>query len=49
METSNYANENVDCIYEDSAKAAKIYALILDNYNLDKIEPSQIEIKELTN
>ena len=49
METSNYANENVDCIYEDSAKAARIYALILDNIKLDKIEPSQIEIKELTN
>ncbi len=49
MEASNYGNESVDCIYEDSAKAAKIYALILDNFKLDKIEPSQIEIKELTN
>lgn len=49
MKTSNYAHESVDCIYEDSAKAARIYALLLNNNTLDKIEPSQIEIKELTN
>ena len=42
----NKHNENIDCVYKDSAKAARIYELILDNFNLDQIESSQVETKE---
>jgi len=49
MEASNYKNENSEYFYKDSAKAAKIYELILENVNFDKIQNSQIETEELNN
>ena len=49
MEASNYKNENSEYFYKDSAKAAKIYELILDNIDFDKIQNSQIETEELNN
>lgn len=32
-----------DYLYKDSAKAAKIYEIILDNINIENIEDSEIE------
>ena len=49
MEASNLENETTDYLYKDSAKAARIYELILDNINFDKIQNSQIETEELNN
>ena len=47
MEPSNQENETTDYLYKDSAKAARIYELILDNIDFDKIQNSQIETEEL--
>ena len=47
--TSNYCIEENECLYKDSAKAARIYDLILDNINFDQIEDSQIDKKDLNN
>ena len=49
MEPSNQENETTDYLYKDSAKAARIYELILDNIDFDKIQNSQIETEELNN
>ena len=49
METSNCDIENIDYLYKESAKAVKIYEMILDKNNLDLIHPSQIETQELNN
>lgn len=49
MEASNHENETNDILYKDAAKAARIYELILDNINFDKIPNSQIETEELNN
>ena len=49
MEPSNQENETTDYLYKDSAKAARIYELILDNIDFDKIQNSQIETEKLNN
>ena len=49
MEVSTIENENYDLPYKDSAKAARIYELILDNIDFDKIQNSQIETEKLNN
>ena len=49
MEASNHENETTDYLYKDAAKAARIYELILDNINFDKIPNSQIETEKLNN
>ncbi len=49
MEPSNLEKENADYLYKDSAKAARIYELILDNIDFDKIQNSQIETEKLNN
>ena len=49
MEASYNENENYDLLYKESAKAAKICELILDNINIDNIKESQVEIEELNN
>ena len=47
MKTSKHDTVNIDSLFKDSAKAVKIYELILDKNNLDKILPFQIESPEL--
>ena len=49
METSNCDIESIDYLYKESAKAVKIYEMILDKNNLDLIHLSQIETRELNN
>ena len=49
MKASNQEKENTDYLYKDSAKAARIYELILDNIDFDKIQNSQIETEKLNN
>ena len=46
MSKQNSKDQN-DILYKDSAKAARIYELILENINFDKIGYAQIDTKEL--
>ena len=49
MEATYNENENYDLLYKESAKAAKICELILNNINIDNIKESQVETEELNN
>ena len=46
MEQNNYENIVSNNIYQEAAKGARIYELILDNKDFDCIEDSQIETRE---
>ena len=47
MSGQNSNIESIDFLYKDSVKAARIYELILENINFDKIKDAQIETEEL--
>lgn len=47
MSSQNSKVESIDFLYKDSVKAARIYELILENINFDKIRDAQIETEEL--
>lgn len=47
MSNQNSKAENTEGLYKDSVKGARIYELILENINFDKIETIQVEIDEL--
>ena len=49
METCGNKTEVTKNILKDSAKAARIYELILDNKNLDKIKSALVDTEELNN
>ena len=40
MEVSNKENENIELLFKESAKAAKIWELRLDSINLEQIKNS---------
>ena len=46
MEQNDYENIVSNNIYQEAAKGARIYELILDNKDFDCIEDSQIETIE---
>ena len=49
METSDDKTQDIKNIIKDAAKAAKIYDLILDNKNLDKIDTNLVDTEKLNN
>ena len=49
METFDDEKPNIKIILKDAAKAARIYELILDNINLDKINTTLVDTENLNN
>ena len=47
METSDDKTQDINNIIKDAAKAARIYELILNNMNLDKIDVTLVDTKTL--
>ena len=47
METSDDKTQDINNIIKDAAKAARIYELILNNINLDKIDVTLVDTKTL--
>ena len=49
METYGNKTADIQNIFKDSAKAARIYELLLDNINLDKIDSALVDTEKLNN